>query len=104
MKVYGANKSTEFTKKQINVVLAKAKKGELKIEKWYISRLYDLADYYGFDDNGSVANEEGFIKDILENVFKNDNEKAQELIDAQTERVFNLLSRKNRESADRNLI
>lgn len=27
MKVYGANKSTEFSKKQINVIFAKAKNG-----------------------------------------------------------------------------
>lgn len=104
MKLYGANRTTEFTKKQINVVFSKAKKGELKIEKWYMHRLYDLADYYGYDSNRSVEYEEGFILKILENVFNNENEKAQELINNQTECVFNNLSNKNKEKADRNFI
>lgn len=34
MKNYGAMKATEFTRKQIGVIYSKAKKGELKIEKW----------------------------------------------------------------------
>lgn len=31
MKEYGAFKATDFSKKQINVIFAKAKSGELKI-------------------------------------------------------------------------
>ena len=104
MKTYGANKATEFTKKQINVVFAKAKNEELKDEKWYIQHLYELADYYGYDYNRSVEDEERFIKEILDSVFANDIKKAQSLIDSQTEKIFNLLSRKNRENADRSLV
>ena len=104
MKVYGANKSTEFSKKQINVIFAKAKNGELKVEKWYISHLYNLADYYGYDDNRSVEQEERYIINILENVFGNNIDKAQKIINEQTEDVFKLLSRKNREAADRSFI
>ena len=104
MKTYGANKATEFTKKKINVVFAKAKNGELKVEKWYIQHLYELADYYGYDYNRSVENEERFIKEILDSVFANDIKKAQSLIDSQTEKIFNLLSRKNRENADRSFV
>ena len=36
MKQYGANKATEFTKKQIGVIFANAKSGNLKIENWVI--------------------------------------------------------------------
>ena len=104
MKTYGTNKATEFTKKQINVVFAKAKNGELKVEKWYIQHLYELADYYGYDYNRSVEDEERFIKEILDSVFANDIKKAQSLIDSQTEKIFNLLSRKNRENADRSFV
>ena len=104
MKTYGANKATEFTKKQINVVFAKAKNGELKVENWYIQHLYALADYYGYDYNRSVEDEERFIKEILDSVFTNDIKKAQSLIDSQTEKIFNLLSRKNRENADRSFV
>ena len=104
MKTYGANKATEFTKKQINVVFAKAKNGELKVEKWYIQHLYELSDYYGYDYNRSVEDEERFIKEILDSVFTNDIKKAQSLIDSQTEKIFNLLSRKNRENADRSFV
>ena len=104
MKTYGANKATEFTKKQINVVFAKAKNGELKVEKWYIQHLYELSDYYGYDYNRSVEYEERFIKEILDSVFGSDIEKAQNLINVQTEKIFNLLSRKNRESADRSFV
>lgn len=33
MRNYGANKATEFTKKQIGVIYRMAKNGELKVEK-----------------------------------------------------------------------
>ena len=46
MKNYGANKATEFSKKQISVIYGMAKRVELKVEKWVMSDLYDLADYY----------------------------------------------------------
>lgn len=94
MKAYGANKATEFTKKQISVIYGKAKAGELKVEKWYMSRLYDLADYYGYDDNRSVEQEERGILELIENVFAGQLEKAQETINEAQERVFNLMSRK----------
>ncbi len=31
---YGANKATEFSKKQIGVIFGMAKRGELKVEKF----------------------------------------------------------------------
>lgn len=101
MKRYGANKATEFTRKQIGVIFAKAKNNELKVEKWIMSDFYNMADYYGYDDNGSVEDAEREILAILEAVFSKDNEKAQELIDNYTERTWNLISKKRQNEADR---
>lgn len=102
MKQYGAMKATEFTKKQINVIYGKAKSGALKVEKWFITELYNLADYYGFDDNRSVEADEREVKLILEAVFANDNVKAQKLIEKTADRWFNSYSRKNQAKCDRN--
>nr|DAU28846.1 MAG TPA: hypothetical protein [Caudoviricetes sp.] len=101
MKQFGINKATEFTTKQINVVYGKAKRGELKIEKWFISKLYDLADYYGRDDNRSVERIESEVQAILEAVFENDLGKAQELIDETSEEWFNLFGKKTQAKCDR---
>lgn len=94
MKRYGAKKATEFTKKQISVIYSKAKCGELKIEKWYMNRLYDLSEYYGYDDNRSIEGEESTILAIIDNVFQNNIKKAQEIIENEQERMFNALSKK----------
>lgn len=104
MKRYGANKATEFTRKQIGVIFAKAKNNELKVEKWIMNNFYDLAEYYGYDDNGSVEEAERKILAILEAVFSNDNERAQKLIDDYTEKTWGLISRKRQNAADRNLV
>ena len=104
MKQYGARKSTEFSKKQIGVIYGMAKRSELKVEKWVIGDFYDLADYYGYDDNGSVADAESRILRILDAVFTNDVEKAQNLIDGYTEYTFNLLGMKAQNNANRELV
>lgn len=101
MKQYGANKATEFSKKQINVVYGAAKRGELEVEKWVISEMYDLADYYGYDDNGSVANAEAKIINILDAVFAKDLSKAQELIDEYTASEWELMGKKAQAKANR---
>lgn len=104
MKAYGAFKATEFTRKQVGVIYRMAKNGELKVEKWVISELYDLADYYTYDYNGSVAQAEGEILNILAAVFAKDTEKAQMLIDNYTKTSFELLPLKNQQAADRNFL
>lgn len=104
MKVYGANKATEFTKKQISIIYGAAKRGELKLERWVASDLYDLADYYGYDDNGAVARAEVKVLAILDAVFGKDMAKAQELIDEYTESTFEALSRKAQDKANRSLV
>ena len=104
MKRYGFNKATEFTKKQVNVIWAKAKNGELKVEKWVISQMYKLADYYGRDDNRFVELCEERIKQILEEVFQGSIERAQELIDCYTEFEYSCYSEKARKSFDRSFV
>lgn len=104
MKRYGANKATEFTRKQINVLYSLAKQGELKIEKWVMSEFYDLSDYYGYDDNGSIERCEQQIKQILDFVFSENMEGAQEAINEYTEQQYVLMGRICKEQSDRNLI
>jgi len=104
MKQYGFNKATEITKKQINVIFAKTKRGELKVEKWFMTELYNLADYYGYDDNRSVENEEREVKKILEAVFAGDLETAQKRIDDEQNHLYGLFGEKTKKSIDRSLM
>ncbi len=87
MKEYGAMKATEFSKKQIGVIYANAKNGNLKVEKWIMFKLYDLADYYGYDDNASVEYDERSVLLILDDVFAGRMAEAQERINDFTERL-----------------
>lgn len=104
MKQYGLKKATEFSRKQIGAIFAAAKNGELKVEKWVIGDFYNLADYYGYDDNGSVEQSERKIMNILEAVFSKDLETAQSLINDYTEKNFALLSIKNQQNVDREFL
>ena len=104
MKAYGMNKATEFTKKQISVIYGMAKRSELKVEKWVISEMYDLAEYYGYDSNGSVELSERTILNILNAVFDKDIERAQKLIDWYTEVNFERMTKKAQAKADRSLV
>lgn len=103
MKSYGANKATEFYKGNINYLYKLAKQDRLKIEKWVMSQFYNLADYYGYDDNKSVETAERRILKILD-AAQNDLELTQELIDEYTEHTFKLLSNKNKANSDRTYI
>lgn len=105
MKTYGnGKKATEFSKKQIGVIYGKAKKGELRVQRFVMSDLYDLADYYDYDDNGSVEFAERQIRVILDEVFAGNLERAQELIDGYTETLFSQLGLKAQKRANRELV
>lgn len=103
MKEYGFNKATEFTKKQIGIIYYKAKSGELKVEKWFMSFLYDLADYYGTDSNRLVEERESEVLKILDNVFSNKIDEAQELINKKEDKWYESFGEKMKKSCDRNL-
>ena len=90
--------------KQIGVIYRMAKNGELQVEQWVMSELYDLADYYGFDDNGSVEASERDIKEILEKVFAGKIAEAQELIDKYTEYNYSLFGKKRQQKLNRNYV
>ena len=94
MKEYGANKSTEFTKKQINVLYAMNKQEKITISDRTMKQLYYLADYYGYDDGGSVEFEERFVLNILNSVFADEYKKAQEQINALEEHLDRVLVEK----------
>lgn len=102
MKQYGYNKATKFTAKQISVIYGKAKAGVLKVEKWFIKELYDLANYYGMDSNRSVETHEREVKSILALVFSGDFETAQNFINEMQDSWFNLKGRKEQAKCDRN--
>lgn len=102
MKRYGQNKATEITRKQVNIVFAKAKTGELKVEKWMMKRLYELADYYGYDDNGSIEQQETDAKEIINSIFENGN--TQDIINTKQEKWLKRLGLKEAKEIDRNYI
>lgn len=102
MKQYGYNKATEFTKKQINVIWSKAKNGELKVEKWFLKELYNLAEYYGEDFSGEITRREQRVLFILKAIFDCDIENAQNIICDTTEEWFNVLTKKYQAKIDRN--
>lgn len=95
-------KTTEVSRKQINVLFAKAKCGELNIKKWIMNDFYNIADYKGYDDNGSIADDERSILRIIQEVFNGTIEKTQDLIDTYTEETYNRLGTKMKEYADKN--
>lgn len=105
MKTYANGmKATSITRKQIGVLFGKAKRGELKVQKFVMSDFYDIADFYNYDDNGNVERAENQIRCILDAVFAKDDEKAQKFIDSYTETLFNQLGRKAQQKANRNLV
>lgn len=101
MRTYGAHKAVDFTKKQVGVIFANAKCGNLRVEKWFMQEIYNLADYYGFDDNGSVAKSERAVKLILDAVFAKDFENAQILINDTADRWYSLYGKENQAKCDR---
>ena len=103
MKVYGTYFATEFTKKQINVIYGKAKNGELKVEKWFIRDLYELAEYYGHDFNRSTESLERTVKKILELVFSGEIEEAQILINETEDDWYSRYGKKTTAQCDRDV-
>lgn len=101
---YGANKATEITKKQVNAIYAAAKRGDIKVERWLITEFYNVADYYGYDDNHTVEECERGLKLLINDLFSRDYKAVQKRIDEYTAELETRYSRKFRETADRSLI
>lgn len=95
---------SRLTRKQVNVVYANAKKGNIRVEKWMISQMYELADETEqiIDWNGSIGSKLDKCRMILDAIFANDYEKAQRIIDWAFD--INLYGRKTVERIDRTVI
>lgn len=104
MKSYGPNKATSFSRKQIGVIYRNAKEGNLHLEKWLVSRLYDMADFYGADYNGSVELEERYILAAIDAVFGDDLAKAQEKLDNYRDHCLTHFTQSYTEKLDRTII
>lgn len=104
MKQYGARYATEFSKKQIGVIYRMAKNGDLKVEQWIMNDLYNLADFYGYDDNRSVAEKEVKVLQILDKAFANETIAAQELVDEYTAWLFERISKKRQAQVKREYV
>ena len=94
-----------ITRKQANVIFACAKSGKIKLERWQMSSIYNLADKgddYIVDWNGNTRKEVEIVREILDCVFAGDYQKAQERIN----KAFNLADygKSFRNKADRRLI
>ena len=98
MKQYGSKKATEFNKGDLANIYKSAKAGELKVEKWFMNKLYDLADFYGYDDNRTVEQME---RDVLKIIKAED---KQNIISEITEKWFGEYSIKFQKSLNRNHI
>ena len=105
MKAYANGmKATNISRKQIGVIFGKAKRGELKVQRFVMSDFYDIADFYNYDDNGNVERAEAQIRRILDEVFAGNDQKAQELIDSYTEALFNQLGINAQKKVNRTLV
>ncbi len=99
MKVYAnGKKASEISKADLAPIYKAAKSGELKVEKWFMSELYNLADYYGYDDNRSMEWSESQVRRMLAE------EDRQAAINELTEKWFRELSNKNKKAADRSFV
>lgn len=95
-----------ITRKQANAIFACAKAGKIKLERWQMSSIYNLADISGddctIDWNGSINKEIEIVRDILACVFAGDYQKAQAKING----FYDLANygKKFRNKADHRLI
>lgn len=72
----------KFTKNQVNTLFGSAKRGEIKIEKWIITRLYDSvkeSEYY-VSPYSDFKDENEMVKNVVNAIFNKDFENAQKEI------------------------
>ncbi|MCD8201971.1 MAG: hypothetical protein LUD47_07895 [Clostridia bacterium] len=77
---------TDVTRRQVNVIYAKVKAGELRAEKWVLNQMYKVADWcdygrvdmYTFD---RVRNAENEIRKVLGAIFGGKKREAQVMLD-----------------------
>lgn len=102
MKVYGNGmKATEFNKRDLAPIYRMAKEGTLKVEKWFMNDLYNMAEYYNFDNNGNAERYERKVLDLLK---IEDIAELQDAINEMTESEYSLLGIKAQQKANRNMV
>lgn len=104
MKNYGAFKKSELKIQDTQYVFRKAKKGYLKIEQWVMDEMNDLTSYYGYDDGASMQRKEAAFSRIIEEVYAENFEFAQELINIFTESKIASLNAKQLNKLNRSII
>lgn len=87
-----------FKNEQFGEVRTISKDGE----PYFVGK--DVADILGYDSNKTVERAELEILKIIDVVFKRNIGEAQVLINKYTKSYFMLMSRKNREKADRTIV
>lgn len=70
----------QLTRKQAGVIFGASKRGEIKISKNFIAKMYEVADFYGYDDNGTKQLLNDGFKAIVDTFF-NDRANTQTEID-----------------------
>lgn len=71
-----------YTRKQAGVIYRAFKEGKITMEKATVSKLYDWADDFGIDYNGSVNRIMQSVHIAIDAIFEGDYEKAQNEINA----------------------
>lgn len=92
---------SSITRKQVNVLFAKAKAGELKIERFAISAMYDLADGYFWEAGESMKEDEKNVKAAVNNVFNGKMSAAQDRINKYTAEIFGRCTEKKQAELNR---
>ena len=71
-----------YTRKQAGVIYRAVKEGKIEMEKPAISKLYDWADDFGIDYNGSINRIMHEVHIAIDAIFEGDYEKAQAYVNA----------------------
>lgn len=105
MKAYANGmKSSTVSRKQVGVLYGMAKRGEVKIEKFVMADFYDISDYYGYDDNRTLENDESSLKEMINLAFEKKYDELQEAVDKYSEKLFHSFSKKRQQESDRSLV
>lgn len=105
MKAYANGmKSSTISRKQVGVLYGMAKRGEVKIEKFVMADFYNIADYYGYDDNRTLENDESSLKEMINLAFEKKYDELQEAVNKYSEKLFHGFSKKRQQESDRSLV
>lgn len=70
-----------ITRKQVNVIYAASKRGDLKVSRDTFSELYDVTELYAKEMNDEERETVAFGQLVVDLIFKSELESAQDIID-----------------------